>query len=126
MATSPERPPRPTTPGRGAVPVFVRIPRRASRFGWTASDAAHGALLGVLLPVIAVPFLLPAAVTSGTWAGWSLLGYVAWLAAVAKFAVGFVRAGERAGLITLLVISCVASAAGAQSVVQAVNTLLGR
>lgn len=126
MATSPERPPRPATPGRGAVPVFVRIPRRASRFGWNASDAAHGLLLGVLLPVIAVPFLLPAAVMRGTWAVWSLLGYVAWAAVVAKFAVDFVRSGERAGLITLLVLSCAASAAAAQPVVQAVNTLLGR
>lgn len=126
MATSAERPPRPATPGRGAVPVFVRIPRRASRFAWDTSDAAHGALLGVLSPVVSVPFLLGAAVSSSGWPVWLLLGFAAWLALVAKFAVGFVRAGERAGLVTLLVISCAASAVAAPSVGQAVSTLIGR
>lgn len=96
----------PDAPGRGAIPVVVPLPRRAGRFAWRFQDCAHGLLLGLLAPVIVAPVLLLGEVDRSA-AIWSVvIAYVAWLAIVAKFAVGFARARERAALVAFLVISC--------------------
>jgi hypothetical protein len=114
----------PDAPGRGAIPLVVPLPRRAGRFAWRFQDAAHGLLLGLLAPVIVAPILLLGEAGRSA-AAWSvLIAYAAWLSIVAKLAVGFARARERAALVAFLFVSCFLAATAGQGLVTLYSLLV--